>query len=263
MRCASAIGSGMSSGVSRQANPNIIPWSPGSPAPPAIHAARDVRRLLLDADEGAAGLVVEPVVGPRVADVADGLADHRLKVHVGRRRDLAEDRDETCRRGRLAGDAGVRVLAEDRVEDGVRDLIAHLVGVTLGHGLRREQVAGSVDDAGHGVPERSTGAVCCACPPQAPARRRRLRRPGRCRAQARAARAGCRGPGCPALRRSGPAWRWAGRRRERRPRRVPPGSPPASPSPRRCTASPRSAGRGSWRAGRRPTRVSSGDAGPG
>ena len=28
MRCASAIGSGISSGVSRQANPNIIPWSP-------------------------------------------------------------------------------------------------------------------------------------------------------------------------------------------------------------------------------------------
>ena len=28
MRCASAIGSGMSSGVSRQAYPNIIPWSP-------------------------------------------------------------------------------------------------------------------------------------------------------------------------------------------------------------------------------------------
>ena len=28
IRCASAIGSGMSSGVSRQANPNIIPWSP-------------------------------------------------------------------------------------------------------------------------------------------------------------------------------------------------------------------------------------------
>ena len=28
MRCASAIGSGISSGVSRQAKPNIIPWSP-------------------------------------------------------------------------------------------------------------------------------------------------------------------------------------------------------------------------------------------
>jgi hypothetical protein len=27
-RCASAIGNGISSGVSRHANPNIIPWSP-------------------------------------------------------------------------------------------------------------------------------------------------------------------------------------------------------------------------------------------
>ena len=36
MRWASAIGSGISSGVSRQANPNIIPWSP---APSSFAAA--------------------------------------------------------------------------------------------------------------------------------------------------------------------------------------------------------------------------------
>ena len=49
-----------------------------------VDALGDVGRLLLDRDERAAGQVVEAVVGPRVADVADGVADDRLEVDVGR-----------------------------------------------------------------------------------------------------------------------------------------------------------------------------------
>ena len=112
-----------------------------------VHALGDVRRLLLDRDERAAGQVVEAVVGPGVADVADGVADDRLEVHVGRRRDLAEDHDEAGRGGRLAGDPGLRVLADDRVQDGVADLVAHLVRMALGHRFGREQVLRGVDDA--------------------------------------------------------------------------------------------------------------------
>ena len=159
IRCASAIGSGISSGVSRQAKPNIIPWSP-APSSNAearvvahlerrVDAQRDVGRLLLDRDERAAGQVVEAVVGAGVADVADGVADDGLEVDVGRGRDLAEDHDEAGRGRRLAGDPGVRVLADDRVQDRVGDLVAHLVRVTLGHRFGREQVVGGVDDA-HG-----------------------------------------------------------------------------------------------------------------
>ena len=51
----------------------------------AVDAHRDVGRLLLDADQDAAGLVVEAVVGPGVADVADRLADDRLEIGVGGR----------------------------------------------------------------------------------------------------------------------------------------------------------------------------------
>ena len=49
-----------------------------------VDALRDVRRLFLDRDQRAAGQVVEAVVGPRVPDVADGVADDRLEVDVGR-----------------------------------------------------------------------------------------------------------------------------------------------------------------------------------
>ena len=67
----------------------------------------------------------------------------------GRRRDLAEDHDEAGRGRGLAGDAGVRILADDRVQDGVDDLVAHLVRVAFGDRFGREQVVRGVDDA-HG-----------------------------------------------------------------------------------------------------------------
>ena len=85
-----------------------------------VDALRDVRRLALDRDQRAAGLVVEAVVGLRVADVADGVADDLLEVDVGLRRDLAEDDDEAGRGRGLARDPRVRIVADDRVEDGVR-----------------------------------------------------------------------------------------------------------------------------------------------
>ena len=105
-----------------------------------VDALGDVRRLALDRDQRAAGLVVEAVVGSGIADVADGVADDLLEVDVGVRRDLAEDDHEAGRRRRLAGDAGVRIVADDRVEDGVRDLVAHLVGMAFGDRFGGEQV---------------------------------------------------------------------------------------------------------------------------
>ena len=78
----------------------------------AVDAHRDVRRLLLDADQDAAGLVVEAVVGPGIADAPHGLADDLLEVGVGRRRDLAEDDDQARRGRRLAGD---RALGSSRM----------------------------------------------------------------------------------------------------------------------------------------------------
>ena len=41
----------------------------------------------------------------------------------------------------LDGDAGLRVVLEQRVEDRVADLVGDLVGVALGHGFGGEQAA--------------------------------------------------------------------------------------------------------------------------
>ena len=103
-----------------------------------VDALRDVGRLLVDRDDDAARLGVEAVLGARVADLPDRLADEPRNVDVGLGRDLAGDDDEAGRDQRLAGDAAGRIVPEDGVEDGVRDLVGDLVGVALGDRLRGE-----------------------------------------------------------------------------------------------------------------------------
>ena len=70
----------------------------------------------------------------RVDDLAGELRD----VDVGRRRDLAGDDAQPRGEQRLAGDAAVGILGEDRVEHGVADLVGHLVGMALGDALGGE-----------------------------------------------------------------------------------------------------------------------------
>ena len=79
----------------------------------------DVRRLLVERDENAAGVGIKAVLGARVADLAHRLADDLRDVDVAFRRDLADDVDLARRHERLTGHAAVRVLCEDGIEDAV------------------------------------------------------------------------------------------------------------------------------------------------
>ena len=103
-----------------------------------VDALRDVRRLLVDRHHHAARLCVEAVLGARVADVRDRLADDRADVDVRLGRHLARDDHEAGRDERLAGDAALGVVLQDGVEDGVGDLVGDLVGMPLGDRLGRE-----------------------------------------------------------------------------------------------------------------------------
>jgi hypothetical protein len=143
------------SGAELGTTPTVVPDLEGR-----VDALRDVGRLALHRDERAARLVVEAVLGLRVPDVPHGVADDGLEVDVRVCRDLAEDEDQAGRGRRLAGDPRIGVLADDRIEDRVRDLVAHLFGVALGDRLRREQVLRRVDDADHALLEarRACGA---------------------------------------------------------------------------------------------------------
>src|SRR6185436_5785863 len=104
------------------------------------HALADVGALLLERDLHAAGIPVEALGARVVPDVADDLADDLRDLHGALRRDLSSHHHEPGLGEGLAGDARPRILREVRVEDRVRDLVAHLVRMAFGDRLGREQV---------------------------------------------------------------------------------------------------------------------------
>ena len=115
------------------------------------YAPRDVAGLAVNrADYGAAS-IVEPDGRIVVADVAQRLADRAFGV---RERSfgfgivdghLAGQHDQAGGHERLDGRTGVFVAGQQRIQDGIRDLVSHLVGVAHRHGFRREQVPSLVD----------------------------------------------------------------------------------------------------------------------
>jgi hypothetical protein len=65
---------------------------------------------------------------------------HQLRdLGVGLGGHLAGDDDEAGGHERLHGHPAARVVCEERVEDGVADLVSDLVRVPLGHRLRGEK----------------------------------------------------------------------------------------------------------------------------
>lgn len=100
-----------------------------------VQTLGDIGRLLLNGDEQVEGLVVETLGGVVVTNVLDSVTDDLLVVELGLGGDLTEDHDHTSLGGSLASNLGEGILSQASVEDGIRDLIGDLVGVTLTDGL--------------------------------------------------------------------------------------------------------------------------------
>ena len=100
-----------------------------------VDAEGDVRALLVDVCDDGAGLAVKAVFCAVVADLAHGLAHDLRDVHVAVGRDLTHDVHDAGRDRAFAGDAAVRVLRQNGVEDRVGDLVADLVGMSFRHGF--------------------------------------------------------------------------------------------------------------------------------
>ena len=104
-----------------------------------VETLSDVGGLLLNGDEDVAGVVVEALGGRVVANVLDGVTDDLLVVEVGLCGDLTKDLDHAGLGSRLASNLGEGVLGQAGVQDGIGDLVANLVGVTLTDGLGLEE----------------------------------------------------------------------------------------------------------------------------
>ena len=103
------------------------------------HSLGDIRRLFVNGGDDPAGVGVEAVLGPRVADPGDGLPGDPGDVHIGVRGDLARHDDQTGGDQGLARHSAVGVVLQHRVEHGVGYLVGDLIGMALTHRLRREQ----------------------------------------------------------------------------------------------------------------------------
>ena len=106
----------------------------------ALDAPVDVRTLLMQGGQDAAAVPVEHIGGFVVADAVDGVADRRLDVDIGLRVDFAHDDDHAGRTEGFAGDFGFRIATQEFVQDGVRNLIRHFVGMSFGHRLRSKKI---------------------------------------------------------------------------------------------------------------------------
>ena len=97
-----------------------------------IDAHGDVRRLAVNRREDGARLRIEAVLAAVVADIVDGGARHFLNVDERAGRDLAGDDDEAGGDQRLARHAADRIPRQDRIENGIGNLIGDFVGVAFG-----------------------------------------------------------------------------------------------------------------------------------
>ena len=104
-----------------------------------VHAHGDVAGLLVDVGDDGAGVAVEAVLGPVIADIQHHLAGDLWDIHIAVGGDLAHDVDQARGGAGLAGHAAIGVLLQDGVQNGVADLVADFVGMPLGDGFGGKQ----------------------------------------------------------------------------------------------------------------------------
>jgi hypothetical protein len=95
--------------------------------------------------QNAAGLRVKTKSRIRVPDVRNRLARNRRYIDVGRRGDFPRYDANTGRYENLTGDAGLRILRQNGVENGVRNVVGDFVWMSLGNGLGRKQMSMLMD----------------------------------------------------------------------------------------------------------------------
>ncbi|MNI35370.1 hypothetical protein D3C73_893930 [compost metagenome] len=108
----------------------------------AVNALGDVRGLLADQVQHAAGGAVEADFGAVIADVHDDLAGQRFQVDPGAGGDLAGNDGNAGLDHGLAGHTGTLVLGQDRVQHRIGDLVGNLVRMAFRDRLGGEEVAG-------------------------------------------------------------------------------------------------------------------------
>ena len=100
-----------------------------------IDALGNVRRLFVNGDHHGTGLMVEPILRPRIADPLDCLAYDIRDGDISGSRHLAAHDHQAGGNKSLARHPTHGVIGIDGIQDGVGYLIGHFVGVAFSHRL--------------------------------------------------------------------------------------------------------------------------------
>ena len=114
----------------------------GGPRPDllgVIDPLSDVVGLGVDSDHHPTSVAVKAIVLPVVSDLSDRPAHDVGDVYVPGGSDFAGHYAEAGGEHRLAGHPRLGIFGQERVEDGVRNLVGHLVRMSLGDRLRGER----------------------------------------------------------------------------------------------------------------------------
>ena len=106
-----------------------------------VGAQCDIGALAVDVGDNGTGVSIKAVLCTGVTDLRDDLADDLLEIDIAAGGNLAHDVDQTGGSAGLAGHAGIGVVGQDLVQDRIGDLVADLVRMSLGDGLRSKQVS--------------------------------------------------------------------------------------------------------------------------
>lgn len=96
-----------------------------------VNSLSNVRTLLFNGNQDVASLVVETLGGIVEANALDCVTDHLLVINVGLGGNFSENHHHTSLGAGFASNLAVGVLSEASIQNGIGDLIAKLVRMSL------------------------------------------------------------------------------------------------------------------------------------
>ena len=105
-----------------------------------IDALCDVGRLFVISNQDGAAFMVNTVAAVVVTDTLQGVANDLGVVHICGGRNFAGEHDRAGCAQSFSGNSSGRILFQDSVENGVRNLVGDFIGMAFGYGLRSKKV---------------------------------------------------------------------------------------------------------------------------
>lgn len=100
-----------------------------------VDAHSDVRGLFVQGNEDAASVAVKTIFSAGIADVTNRFADDVRDIDVARRRNFTDDMYHTSRYQGFASNASVFIFCENGIQNAVRNLVSHFIGMAFGDGF--------------------------------------------------------------------------------------------------------------------------------